>query len=107
MFPYSTILNPLFWIIMGLLYAFLIISVRYWMKDMRIKMSYLKWIFLTIWFILLNITIAGGFTLFGENEMKGGSYFLGFFGIIVIILGVGLWRWIVSGKIKENGKTKA
>lgn len=90
-----------------MLYAFLIISVRYWVKDLGIKMNWLKWIILSIWFILLNITIAGGLTLFGEDEIKSGSYFLGFFGIIIIILGVGLWRWIASGKIKENGKTKA
>ena len=92
MFPHSTMLEPLFWIIMGFLYTIFMISVKYWAEDLKFNMKWLKWTILSVWFILLNITIAGAFTLIGENEARAGLYFLGVFGTTIIILGVGVWR---------------
>jgi len=83
---------------MGVLYTIFVIGVRYWAKDLGINMTIAKWIVAIIWFLFLNLTIAGGFTLIGEDESRAGYYFLGFFGVITIIFGVGLWRWIVSGR---------
>jgi len=94
MFTNSTILEPLFWIIMGILYTVFAISMTYWAKDLKLKMNWWKWLLSAIWFILLNITIAGGFTLIGENETRAGIYFLGVFGTIFIVLGVGLRQLI-------------
>ncbi len=98
MFPHSTILGPLFWIFMGLLYAFLIYSANIWFKDLEIKMSKRKWLLLATYFILVNITIGGAFTLMGEDEFRAGIYFLGIFGVLSIILGVALWRYLKSTK---------
>ncbi len=92
MFPHATILGPLFWIVMGLLYALLILGARIWFKDLGYQMNWWKWFITACWFIFLSVTIAGGFTLFGENEMKAGYYFLGLFGMISVISGVGVWR---------------
>ncbi len=94
MFTNSTILEPLFWIIMGILYTVFAISMTYWAKDLKLKMNWRKWLLSAIWFILLNMTIAGGFTLIGENETRAGIYFLGVFGTIFIVLGVGLRQLI-------------
>ena len=102
MFPQATILGPLFWIIMGLLYALLLLSSKYWFEDLDIKMNWWKWTALATWFILLSLTIAGGFTLLGEDEPRAAKYFLGVFGIISIISGVGLWRLLLYGKEKQN-----
>jgi hypothetical protein len=104
MFPHSTILEPLFWIALGLLYAFLIISARIWFEDLGIKMNKRKWIILSIYFIFINITIGGAFTLIGEGELHAGTYFLGIFGVLSIILGVGLWRYLKTGKSSERNK---
>lgn len=98
MFPHSTILGPLFWIAMGLLYAFLILSSKYWLKDLGIIMSNVKWFLLGLYFIIINITIGGAFTLMGEDEFHAGIYFLGIFGVVSIILGVGLWRYLNLNK---------
>lgn len=98
MFPHSTILGPLFWIAMGLLYFFLFISARYWFKDSGIIMNKRKWLLVGFYFIFINVTIGGAFTLIGEDEFRAGVYFLGIFGVISIILGVGLWRYLISSR---------
>jgi len=103
MFPQSTILNPLFWIAMGLLYAVIIASARIWAKDLGLKMSFLKWLHIVIWFIFITLTIAAGFTLYGEDELQAGNYLLGIFGTIGVIWGVGLWRILQKGRDKNVG----
>lgn len=102
MFPQSTILGPLFWIALGMLYSFLIISARIWVKDLKLKMNKWKWLLLISWFILINLSIAGGFTLIGENEKRAGLYFLGFFGIISTIYGVVIWRILQLNRDKSH-----
>lgn len=92
MFPHSTILGPLFWIIMGLIYALVIAGAKIWAKDLGLKMTWWKWLLTALWFTMLSTSLAGAFTLFGEDETRAGYYFLGFFMVINIILGVGLWR---------------
>lgn len=106
MFPYSTILGPVFWIIMGLLYAFLIYGARIWLQDLNVKMNWWKWLLISFWFIILNVSIAGGFTLIGENEGKAGIYFLLFFVSLSIILGVIVWRIITIGRKKNLNEEK-
>jgi len=81
---------------MGVLYTIFAISMTYWARDLKLKMNWWKWLLSIIWFILLNITIAGGFTLIEENESRAGIYFIGIFGTILIVLGVGLWQLFKS-----------
>jgi hypothetical protein len=94
MFTNSTIAEPLFWIIMGILYTLLALSARYWAKDLKLNMNPWKWVLAAVWFILLNVVIAGGFTLMGENEPRAGRYFLIVFGTLCLVLGVGLWQLV-------------
>ena len=100
MFPNSTILGPVFWIVMGLLYALIILSANYWAKDLKLNMKWWKWLLLSFWYAGLSISIAGSFTLFGEGENRAGYYFLGISIVIFLILGVGLWRLIIPAKEK-------
>ena len=93
--------KPLFWLFMGALYTFIFYSATIWAKDMNIQMNKWKWILAAAWFFFLSITIAGGFTLIGENEVRPGLYFLGFFLVVNIILGAVL-RKILVGKQKKN-----
>jgi len=96
MFTNSTLLEPLFWIVMGVLYTIFAIGLTYLAKDLKLKMNWWKWLLSIGWFIFINITVAGGFTLIGENESRAGIYFLGVFGTVFIVLGVGLWQLIKS-----------
>ena len=91
MYLYSTILRPLFWIIMGLLYALLIGSAGIWAEDLGLSMTWWKWVLTAGWYIFLSFSVAGGFTLMGEKEPRAGYKFLGFFLAVTIVLGVGLY----------------
>ena len=88
----SSLLQPLFWMIMGGLMILFFIGAHYWLKDAGVLMNWWKWGLFTLWYIAVYVVIAGGFTLIGENEVRAGLFFLGVFGTVMIILGVGLWR---------------
>ena len=101
MFPHSNILGPLFWIVMGLLYAFIFLSIRVWFQDLGLRMNWWKWLLVLGWFFLLNFSIGGGFTLIGEGEQRAGLYLLGGSVTISVIVGTGLWRILWAGREKS------
>ncbi len=88
----SSLLQPLFWMIMGGLMILFFIGAGFWLKDAGILMNWWKWGLFTLWYIAVYVVIAGGFTLIGEHEVRAGLFFLGVFGTVMIILGAGLWR---------------
>ena len=99
MFTNSTILYPLFWIIIGILNVLFIIGLRAVFKDLNIKVTKIKWFVIISYWITLNLTIAGGFTLIGENETTAGLRFLGFFSIPMIFGAAIIIRWILKGRV--------
>jgi hypothetical protein len=88
MLQYSTFFKPIFWIIMGLIYALIIAGAPIWMQDMGVQMSWWKWILAAVWYVLLSFSFAGSFTLLGEKEPAAWYRFLFFNLIITIIVGV-------------------
>jgi len=97
------LLQPLFWIIMGMLYSLMIFSARYWAADLKIPMNGWKWLAAGFWFLLLSLSLAGGMTLIGEGEVHAGLSFLALFLLICLIMGVGLWR-LLTAKRKKTGQ---
>lgn len=95
MFNNSNILEPLFWIVMGVLYTVFIVGMAAWFRDMNIKMNWWKWGLVLVWFILLSIIVAGGFTLIGENEMRAGLFFMAVPGVVMIVAGLALGRFLL------------
>jgi hypothetical protein len=91
MLIYSTFFRPLFWIAMGLIYAVMMAGARYWAQDLGLHMTWWKWLFAFLWYVLVSFAFAGGFTLIGEREPKAGWRHLGFFLGIAVVLGVVLW----------------
>ncbi|MCF8222695.1 MAG: hypothetical protein K9J25_06065 [Bacteroidales bacterium] len=102
MFSNSNILGPLFWIIMGVLYMVFITGLVVWLKDLNIKMNWWKWSLVLLWFILLSIIIAGGFTLIGENEMRAGLLFIAVPGAVMIVAGVALSRFLFRNRHEKQ-----
>jgi hypothetical protein len=90
MFAYSTILRPIFWVVMGLIYGLMIAGAPALAQDLGLNMTWWKWLLAAIWYVMLSVGLAGGFTLMGEREPKAGYYFLGLVLTLMIILGIGL-----------------
>lgn len=96
MFPYSTFLGPMFWMAMGALAVFFFMGLAAWLRDRQIPMNWWKWLLVVTWCIMVYGIVIGGFTLFGENEIRAGSYFLGVFGTLMTIAGVALYRQLTK-----------
>ena len=91
MITYSPFFKPIFWIIMGLLFALIIAGAPIWAQDLGLQMTWWKWILSGLWYVLLSFTFAGSFTLLGEREPGAWYKFMGFHLIIVVVSGVVLW----------------
>ncbi len=93
----STVLKPLFWMVMGAILVLFFYSMRIWFNDLGFKMKWWKWLMFLCWFFGLYVVIAGGFTLIGENETRAGILFISIFGSLLLVSSVGLWyilkRW--------------
>ncbi|MBW2063688.1 MAG: hypothetical protein JRJ03_02025 [Deltaproteobacteria bacterium] len=92
MLLYSTIWKAVFWIFMGLLYALMIAAAPVWARDLGLEMNWWKWALSGLWYGLLSIGIAMGFTLMGEKEPRAGQYTLGITLVSMLLLGLGLWH---------------
>jgi len=96
MITYSPFFKPIFWIIMGLLYALTMAGAPIWAQDLGLHMNWWKWMLAGLWYILLSFSLAGGFTLLGEKEPGAWYKFMGFHLIITIILG-GILYYLLVG----------
>ena len=94
MIAYSPFFKPIFWAVMGLIYAVTALSAPIWAEDLGLQMAWWKWVLVSLWYILLNFSFAGCFTLLGEKEPVAWAKFLGFHLIINIIFGVIVWSLI-------------
>ena len=74
-----------------------------WARDLGLKMTWWKWLLTITWYLLLNFSVLLAFTMMGEGETAAGWKLLLFFGIILIILGVGLARLLWMGREKPAG----
>ncbi|OCH17394.1 hypothetical protein A6E05_13990 [Aliivibrio sp. 1S165] len=100
MFPQSTVLDPLFWMALGALQVWVFAGANQWAKHFNLGMTGGKWALVGGWWASIILTIAGAFTLLGENEGLAGWYFLGFAGTGLIIAGAVLLRILVALKPK-------
>ena len=94
MFVYSPFFKPMFWIIMGLMYALTIAGAPVWAEDLGLQMTWWKWILAALWYALLSFSFAGGFTFMGEEEPGAWWKFLGFHLTITVIFGAIVWALI-------------
>ena len=86
--------------IVGVLTVPVIWSVIAYSKDMNLQMNWWKWLLATLWYTLLIFFVFMDFTLMGEGEVGAGWKLLAFEGVIMIILGVGLGRLLLSGRTR-------
>lgn len=92
----------IFTFFVGLLSGLVITGAIVWARDLRLRMTWWKWVLAAVWFILLDFFVLLAFTMIGEGETGAGMKMLFVFGIIMFILGVGLARLLWSGR-EVNG----
>ncbi len=90
MFQYSIVFRPLFWMTMGLTYAVIIAGANIWARDLGLEMNWWKWLMAAVWYGILSLITAAGFTLIGEKEPKAGPRFLAFGVTLCVVSGIGL-----------------
>ena len=95
MFPQATLLDPLFWMVMGAIQLHLFQNARYWAAEFKLNMNPAKWLLVGGWWASFLLTIAGAFTLLGENEGNAGWYFLGVVGTALVIAGFAIARLLI------------
>ena len=69
-----------------------------WARDLRLKMSWWKWLLAGAWYALVIFSVLLGFTVIGEGETAAGVRMLGFSAVVLIVLGVGLARLLLVGR---------
>lgn len=89
---------------MGVMYTLFIAGMALWFNDLRIRMNWWRWCLVIVWFILLSIVVAGGFTLIGENERRAGLLFMAFSGGVLIVAGIAIGRLLIRYKDEEKEK---
>jgi hypothetical protein len=87
MIAQSTFFKPIFWTVMGLLFALMIAGAPIWAQDLGLHMTWWKWCLAALCYALLSFSFAGGFTLLGEKEPGAWYKFMGFHLIVTIVFG--------------------
>jgi hypothetical protein len=88
--------------IIGALLGVVVPAAVVWARDLRLKMTWWKWLLAALWYLLLGFSVISAFTLVGEGEAAAGMRMLMFSGVITIILGVALVRVLFAGREKQT-----
>ncbi|MBT3670619.1 MAG: hypothetical protein HOA61_01020 [Bacteroidetes bacterium] len=95
-FAYFT--TPQFWFFMGILFVGVAVGLKVFFEDKGFEMNWWKWLLTALLWFLIFFSVMAAFTFLGEGETRGFWIGLALFGVIDIILGVGLWRLLSGGK---------
>ena len=98
MYPDGTVLNYLFWMIMGILQVLVWKSIGAWGRQFNPNLRYWQQTLLYACFASFCVVIFAGFTLKGEYEGNAGWYLIGMFGCLHIIIFMVLTRFFIFMK---------
>lgn len=98
MFPGSTMLNYLFWMVMGAMQVLIVMGANEWLKEKGKAVPWWQLLLMYGCFFSFCTVVAGGLTLAGEYESRAGWYFIGFLGLPHIIAGAILLKLFVFRK---------
>lgn len=86
------------WTIFGISLTILVFALKEWNQKREQTLKWWQWLLTAVWGIAVLATIAFIGTAFGEGEPRAAVTGGVFFGLIVAVSGVGLWRWIFTNK---------
>ncbi len=89
----------IFAFITGLLSGGVVVGAITWSKALGLKLNWWKWLMAGVWYLLLLVLVFAAFTLIGEGESLAGWKTLGIASVVMVILGAGLSRVLLSGRM--------
>jgi len=84
--------------IVGLLTGAVVVGAITWAKALGLKMNWWKWLLSALWYLLLLFLLFAAFTFMGEGELSAGWKTIGISVLVMVILGAGLVRILLSGR---------
>jgi hypothetical protein len=90
--------SELMWFVLGMLFVLVAVGAVAWARDLGLKMVWWKWVLALGWYGLMNFTVAVPMTMWGENEPGAALRLFLLLAVVTVILGVGLWRVLWSGR---------
>jgi hypothetical protein len=100
--PNSTIIQYISWMIMGAMQVLIIQGGMAWARERNIDVNWWKAGLVYLWFASLVVTVAGGFTLYGELEGNAGWYFIGVLGVGQFIAGLAMIKLLLFRKTQPE-----
>ena len=88
--------------IIGVLTVPVIWAARFWAKDLGLRITWWKWLLAGFWYLLLLFFVFMDFTFIGEGETGAGLKLLAAEAVIMIILGAGVARLILTDHEREK-----
>ena len=84
--------------IVGLFTGAVVVGAITWAKALGLKMNWWKWLLSALWYLLLLFLLFAAFTFMGEGELSAGWKTIGISVLVMVILGAGLVRILLSGR---------
>lgn len=85
-----------FWFLMGLITVVMILGFKQMAVEKGISMTWWKWLISVLWWVAFLFAVAVPFTFIGEGELAAGAWMSLFSVVPAAILGVVVWRVVVS-----------
>ena len=86
----------------GLLTGAVVVGATSWAKTLGLIMPWWKWLLSALWYTLLMFLLFAAFTFMGEGEVSAGWKTLGISVVLMVILGAGLARILLSGRSRPE-----
>ncbi|MBS3975918.1 MAG: dehalogenase [Syntrophomonadaceae bacterium] len=90
------------WLLVGICIALAGYSLIKYNQTLTVPLKWWDWLLIALWGALLMFTFAFVGTSYGEGEPRAGNVGGVIFGIITIVSGVGLGRWIFYKKSPKS-----
>lgn len=91
-----------FWFVEGILLVIAVMGFRAWAQDRGVRLSPVRWMLVLLWAGLAGFCFAFVGTSFGEGEPTAATRGGLLFGLVTILSGVGLWRFLMVGDVEAG-----
>ncbi|WP_035267560.1 hypothetical protein [Desulfitibacter alkalitolerans] len=86
------------WLVVGICVTVAAFSLKKWSETLEEPLKWWNWLLISLWGVFLLFTFAFVGTAYGEGEPRAAMVGGIIFGIMTIVSGVGLGRWMFLKK---------